>query len=100
MKKLLITLIAGLTLGTAPPTWAGPDWQAIESARKSKQAQQAARRGDAVAPQAAAGTSKCSPDAPVVPLNHGPRAQTTPCLTRLHKERYDAQVQACAGAAN
>ena len=100
MKKLLITLIAGLTLGTAPPTWAGPDWQAIESARKAKQAQQAARRGDAVAPQAAAGTAMCPPDAPVVQLDHGPRAQTTPCLTRLHKERLGTKVQACAGAAN
>ena len=100
MKKLLITLIVGLTLGTAPPTWAGPDWQAIESAGKSKQAQQAARRGDAVAPQAAAGTAMCPPDAPVVQLDHGPRAQTTPCLTRLHKERLGAQMQACAGAAN
>ena len=99
MKKLLITLIAGLTLGTALPTWAGPDWQAIESARKAKQAQQAARRGDAVAPRAAAGTAKCPPDAPVVQLDHGPRAQTTPYLNRLHKERYEAQVQACAGAA-
>ena len=45
------------------------------------------------------GTAKCSPDAPVVQFNHGPRAQTTPYLTRLHKERYDAQLQACAGAA-
>ena len=98
MKKLLITLIAGLTLGTAPPTWAGPDWQAIEAARKAKQAQQVARRSDAVAPQAA-GAAKCPPDAPVMQLDHGPRAQATPYLNRLHKERYDAQVQACAGAA-
>ena len=29
MKKLLIPLIAGLTLGNALLTWAGPDWQAI-----------------------------------------------------------------------
>ena len=51
MKKLLIPLIAGLTLGNALPTWAGPDWQAIESARKAKQARQVARRSDAVAPK-------------------------------------------------
>ena len=97
MNKLLTTLIASLTLVTALPTWAGPDWQAIESARKAKQAQQIARHGDATVPQAK-GATKCPPDAPAMQLDHGPRAQTTPYLNRLHKGRYDAQVQACAAA--
>ena len=98
MKKLLTTLVASLTLVTALPTWAGPDWQAIESARKAKQAQQIARHGDATVPQAT-GAAKCPPEALAMQLDHGPRAQTTPYLNRLRQERYQAQVQACAGAA-
>ena len=98
MKKLLITLIAGLTLGTALPTWAGPDWQAIEHARKAQDAQQATRHADAAEPRAA-GAANCPPDAPVMQLDHGPRAQTTPYQNRLRRERYQAQVKACTEAA-
>lgn len=97
MKKLFITLVAGLTLGTALPTWAGPDWQAIESARKAKHAQQIARRGDAAAPRAPS-TANCPPDAPVLQLDHGPRAQNTPYQNRLRQERYEAQLKLCTGA--
>ena len=98
MNKLLIAVIAGLTLGTALPTWAGPDWQAIESARKAKQAQLIARHGGVVEPTNAA-TAKCPPDAPARQLDHGPRAQTTPYQNRLRQERYEAQAKACASAA-
>lgn len=38
MKTVLIPLIGALTLGTALPAIAGPDWQLIEQARKAKQA--------------------------------------------------------------
>jgi len=97
MKKLLITLIGALTLGAALPALAGPDWQAIEHARKAKQE---ARHGDvyeAMAPTGA-GPVKCPPDAPVLQLDHGPRAQTTPYLNQRHKDRYDARVKACSTA--
>jgi hypothetical protein len=43
---------------------AGPDWQIIEKARKDKQAKQAA------------GTQQ--DEKAVLPLDHGPHAQTTP----------------------
>ncbi len=102
MKKPLITLIGALTLGAALPVFAGPDWQAIEHARKAKQATQEARRGDAYETMAptGAGPVKCPPDAPVPQLDHGPRAQTTPYLNQLHKNRYDAQVKACSATAS
>lgn len=101
MKKLLITLIAASTLGAALPVFAGPDWQAIEHARKAKQEAQAARRGDAYEAMAptSAGPVKCPPEAPVLQLDHGPRAQTTPYQNRLRQERYEAQVKACTNPA-
>lgn len=100
MKKLLITLIGAITLGTALPALAGPDWQAIEHARKAKQEAQTARHGDAyeVMPPTSAGPVKCPPEAPVLQLDHGPRAQTTPYQNRLRKDRYEARVKACASA--
>ena len=101
MKKLLITLIATITLGTTLPVLAGPDWQAIEHARKAKQEAQAARQGaayDTMAPTSAR-PAKCVPDAPILQLDHGPRAQTTPYQNRLRMERYEAQLKACASAA-
>lgn len=91
MNKRLIALISALALGTALPVFAGPDWQAIEQAHRAKQANQAARRGDAEP----AGTEACPPHALVPPLDHGPRAQSTPYLNQLRKDRHDAQVKAC-----
>ncbi len=101
MNKLLVTLISAITLGAALPAVAGPNWHAIEQARKAHQAAQAERTGDlyeASAPTAA-GPKKCAmPDPLVLPLDHGPRAQTTPYLNHQRKERYAAQVQACKEA--
>lgn len=97
MKKLPYTLIAGQTVGTALPTWAGPDWEIIERARKAKQAQPIARHGDAIDPRRAA-AAKCPSDNALLQLDHGPRAQATPYQNRLRLERYEAQLQACAEA--
>ncbi len=100
MKKLLISLIVALTWGAAWPTFAGPDWQAIEQARKAKQATERQRHAEpheAQGPTAAG--PKCPPDTPVLQLDHGPRAQTTPYLNRFRKERYEEQVTACKGVA-
>jgi hypothetical protein len=101
MNKLLVTLISAITLGAALPAVAGPDWHAIEQARKAHQAAQAERTGDlyeASAPTAA-GQQKCAmPDPLVLPLDHGPRAQTTPYLNHQRMERHAAQVEACKQA--
>ena len=98
MKKLVISLIGALALGATLPALAGPDWQAIEQARKAKQASQLARHGDA-AERPAAGPATCPPERLVLPLDHGPRAQTTPYLNQQRKARYEAQIKACQGTA-
>lgn len=95
MKKLLISLVGVVTLSITLPVLAGPDWQAIEHARKAKQEAQAARHGEAYEAMTptGAGPVKCPPEAPMVQLDHGPRAQSTPCLNRLRQERYQAQMK-------
>ena len=101
MNKLLVTLISTITLSAALPAVAGPDWHAIEQARKAHQAAQTERTGDlyqASAPTAARPQKCAMPDPLVLPLDHGPRAQTTPYLNHQRKERYAAQVQACKEA--
>ncbi len=98
MNKPLITLISALALGTALPAFAGPDWQAIEQARKAKQATQKARHGDAM-PATGTEAMTCPPDALVLPLDHGPRAQSTPYLNEKRKARFEAEQKACKEAA-
>ena len=94
MNKLLISLVGVLTLGATLPALAGPDWQAIERARQTKQAPQPEGHVAAVK-LIATGPVKCPPAALVLPLDHGPRAQSTPSLNKLRKERFDAEMRAC-----
>ena len=98
MNKSLITFISALALGTALPAFAGPDWQAIEQARKAKQATQAARHGDAM-PAKGTESMRCPPESLVLPLDHGPRAQSTPYLNEKRKARFEAEQKACREAA-
>lgn len=98
MNRPLITFISALTLGSALPAFAGPDWQAIEQARKAKQATQMARHGDAM-PAKGTDAMRCPPDALVLPLDHGPRAQSTPYLNEKRKARFEAEQKACKEAA-
>ena len=98
MKKLLISLIHALVLGATLPALAGPgpDWQAIERARQTKQRQASQPEGRVdvgklIAPELA----KCPPKTLVLPLDHGPRAQSTPYLNKLRRERFDAEMTAC-----
>ncbi len=100
MNKLFISLVSVLTFTAALPAVAGPDWHAIEQARKAHQAQ-AKPNGDVYEASAptSAGPAKCAmPDRLVLPLDHGPRAQSTPYLNQQRKNRYEAQVQACKEA--
>ena len=76
----------------------GPDWPAIEPARKAKQATQQAHHGDAMAAKGADAMT-CPPDALVLPLDHGPRAQSTPYLNEKRKARFEAEQKACKEAA-
>ena len=45
------------------------------------------------------GLQRAPPERLVLPLDHGPRAQTTPYLNQQRKERYEMQVKACQGTA-
>jgi|Transcript_12888 hypothetical protein len=95
MKKLLIILIGSFTLSAAAPALAGPDWQIIEKARKDKQAAvQPAQHASSLPPSGAQG--ECRVDPLVLQLDHGPRADTSPYINQLRRERHEAQLKACA----
>lgn len=95
---LIITLIA---LGTTLPATAGPDFIAIEQARKARKAAQVQPQmppqGDIykALPPTTAGPGNCPPKTLVLPLDHGPRADTTPYMNQLRKERHAAAAEAC-----
>ena len=74
IKNLLVSLIVALTIGAALPAFAGPDFQAIEQARKAHRATQIARHGDTQAPASADQNDRPS-QALVLPLDHGLRAE-------------------------
>lgn len=84
MKRLFTMLVGVVACGAALPAFAGPDWQAIEQARKHKQAQFA---------------EACAAKRLVLPLDHGPRAQTTPYLNEQRRQRFEGELAACREAA-
>lgn len=92
MNKLLTTLIGLVAAGTMLPAFAGPDWQAIEQAHAHKRVQLAL--ADTQTPQQA-----CADKRLVLPLDHGPRAQSTPYLNAQRKQRFEAKLRACNEAA-
>ncbi len=92
MKKLHITVVGSIALGALLPVFAGPDWQAIESARKNHRAQVA--RMEKLSPE-----EKCAAKRLALPLDHGPRAQSTPDLNEKRRESFEAELKACKEAA-
>ena len=96
MKRLFITIIGALALGATAQAMAGPDFKVIEQARKDKQIAQADTR--ATQSRDGARSPRCPPEPLVLPLDHGPRAQTTPAENQRRKNRYEAQVKACKEA--
>jgi len=89
-----------LALGAAWPALASPDFQAIERERTSKQTVLTAQRAEADKVANTTGRPlTCPPKPLVLPLDHGPRPQTTPRENRLRKARYEAQVKACTTSA-
>ncbi|MDE2204933.1 MAG: hypothetical protein KGJ38_19730 [Burkholderiaceae bacterium] len=100
MKKLHMPLLGILTLTVSLTAFAGPDFQAIERARKAQQTVKTQQQDHATVSKTATGdTLKCPPEKLVLPLDHGPRAISTPYLNHKRQERYDAQVKACKEAA-
>lgn len=93
MNTLSHLVLIAATLGAAQPALAGPDWQAIELARKHKQAQVAQA-------DKAAAADPCAGKRLVLPVDHGPRAQTTPYLNEKRRARFEAEMKACREAAD
>lgn len=101
MKKLLAALFGTLTLIATVPSVAGPDWQLIEKARQAKQDQAAAATFNGK--MSGSGTSAmegehCTPERLVMPLDHGPRAQTTPAMNEKRRQAYEAKKMDCPHA--
>ena len=96
MKKLIIAFIGTITFGSSLPALAGPDWQLVEQGRKAKQASELAHRHDAEIRMTDG--KDCPPQAPVLQLDHGGRAQTTPYVNRIRMEKYRAAVKTCVKA--
>ncbi len=92
MNKLLNTLIGAVALSAMLPAFAGPDWQAIERARQNKRAQ-------LVPAEKASPQANCAAKRLVLPLDHGPRAQSTPWLNERRKASFEAEQKACKDAA-
>lgn len=91
MNQVLNALIALAAAAVAVPALAGPDFIAIEQARKAKRAARVAAAEKVAAPAAA----RDCPARLVLPLDHGPRAVTTPYVNEQRKARYEAQKKAC-----
>lgn len=91
MNKLLTTLIGFVAAGVMLPAFAGPDWQAIEQARSSKRIQLAQTNPDGA-------RQACTERRLVLPLDHGPRAQTTPYQNEQRRQRFEAEMKACNAA--
>ena len=79
MNTRRLTLAIALTLGAAAPALAGPDFQIIEQGRTAKRALQT------VSPSPA--TLNTSREPLVLPLDHGPRAQTAQRKTQMRLTR-------------
>ena len=92
MKKVLTILICAFGLGAALPALAGPDWQAIELARKNHRAQVGQM-------EKLTTDEKCAARRLVLPLDHGPRAQSTPYLNEQRKASFEAELKTCKEAA-
>ncbi len=101
MKTLLLSVMGALLLGAAWPTFAKPDFQAIERARKAQQAAHGEFQGASyqVPRQLLAEPLKCPPDEFELAIDRGARAHLPSPQNRLRKERYEAQVKACKEAA-
>ncbi|TXH86058.1 MAG: hypothetical protein E6Q71_07220 [Pseudomonas sp.] len=102
MNKLLITLIGVATMAATLPALAGIDQQAVYQADETIRTASQPNPGmsqEAIKPSPGR-AGMCPPDVPVLHLDHGPRAQTSPYINRLRWARYEAQVKACAKPAN
>ncbi len=83
-------LATTLSAGRCMAAFAGPD-QVIEKAR-ADQAAVAAQATTTRVDSATGNRVNCARTLQLLPLDHGPRAQTTPGENRMRRARYEAQV--------
>lgn len=79
MKKILPWFFVLAGAGTAVSALAEPDWKLIEQARKAN------------SPEAQAKVPECAQRKVVLPLDHGPRAQTTPWMNQQRLKKLAEQ---------
>lgn len=92
MKRIVTILIVAISLGAALPALAGRDGQAIERMRQNHRAH--VGQMEKLTPD-----EKCAAKRLVLPLDHGPRAQSTPYLNEKRKASFEAELKACKEAA-
>lgn len=92
MKRIVTILIAAISLAAVLPALAGRDGQAIERMRQNHRAQ--VGQIEKLTPD-----EKCAAKRLVLPLDHGPRAQSTPYLNEKRKASFEAELKACKEAA-
>lgn len=93
MNKVLITLIGAVVLGATAPAMAAQDifqLQATDRVHMAKRERNAAFVGTS-APE------RCTAQL-FLPLDHGPRATSTPYLNQLRKDRFAAEAKVCREA--
>lgn len=81
MKQAVVWAFAAISALASLPAVAGPDWQLLEQARKANQAeaQEQLREG--------------RPRRLALPLDHGPRAQTTPWLNQQRLKQAEKEAR-------
>lgn len=104
MKKFSTLIVCALSVGTLLPAFAAPDYTAIARAHKAKAATPLERKdevamGNKREESTISGQAKCPPARLVLPLDHGPHAQTTPAQNQIGKDSYAAKVAGCREAA-
>jgi len=80
MKKSFIALFGAIALGAALPVVAGPQRGEFATIKQ---------------PTTTVASMDCKARKAALPLDHGPRAQTTPKSNQQRQERFDARMKAC-----
>ncbi len=88
MRTLFVILIGAVTLGATLPAIAGPDFQSLDQIRKTHLAQEEQM-------WKASPDQRCASKQFVSLIDHGPRAQTTPHLNQLRRQRLNEEMKAC-----
>lgn len=90
MKKLLTILVGVLALSNTVLTFAGPDWLVIERARKEKE-----RGAQLAQKEQSKAAGQCAVARATLPLDHGPRAVTTPYLNEQRRAISQSDMRLC-----